>query len=84
MVQLLDEGEAAEDAQVADRRLAPVLGFIRCLAIERTGRRAVEQVYDGHHGLSPVDRRHTALFEERARRCHHRLITALDHAVLLW
>ena len=84
MVPLLDEGEVAEDAQIADRRLAPMLGLIRCLAVERTGRRAVEQVYGGHHSLSLVDRRHATLFEESARRCHHRLIAVLDHAVLLW
>ena len=84
VVQLLDEGEVAEDVQIADRRLAPMLGLIRHLAIECTGRRAVEQVYDGHHGLSPVDRRHATLFEECAHCCHHHLIAALDHAVLLW
>ena len=55
VVQLLDEGEVAKNAQVADRRLAPVLGFIRCLAIECTGWQAVEQVYGGHYGLTLVD-----------------------------
>jgi hypothetical protein len=40
-------------------------------------------MYGGHHGLSPIDRRHVVLLEECARRCHHRLIAALDHAVLL-
>ena len=52
MVLLLDEDEAAEDAQLADRWLAPMPGLIWRLAVERTGRRAVEQVYGGHHGLS--------------------------------
>ena len=73
VVQLLDEGEAAEDAQIADRRLA----------VECTGRRAVEQVYNGPYGLALVDRRLAALLEEGACRCHHRLIAAFDHAVLL-
>jgi hypothetical protein len=34
MLQLLDEGEAAEDELVADRRLAPILGLIHRLAVE--------------------------------------------------
>jgi hypothetical protein len=51
VVQLLDKGEAAEDAPIADRRLVPMLGLIWRLAVECTGRRAVEQMYSGHHGL---------------------------------
>ena len=70
--------------QIADHQLAPVSDLLRHLAIKRTGQIAVEQVYHGHHGLSLVDHRHAALFEKCTRRCHHRLIVALDHAVLLW
>jgi hypothetical protein len=41
------------------------------------------QVYGGHHGLSLVDRRHAALLEECVRRCHHHLIVALNHTIML-
>ena len=51
VVPLLDEGEAAEDAQLADRWLAPMPGLIWRLAVECAGQRAVEQVYNGHYGL---------------------------------
>jgi hypothetical protein len=61
VVELLDEGQAAEDAKVAHRRLAPVPGLVWCLAIEGLGGGAIEQVGGSHH----------------------RLVVALDDAVLL-
>jgi len=83
VVELLDEGQAAEDAKVAHRGLAPVPGLVWRLAVEGLGGGAVEQVDGGHHRLTPVDRRHPSLLEEGTGGGHHRLVAALDDAVLL-
>ena len=40
-------------------------------------------MHDGHHRLPPVDRRHPSLLEEGAGGSRHRLVSALDDAVLL-
>jgi hypothetical protein len=53
VAELLGEHEAAEDSQVGDRRLAPMLSLVRCPTIEHLGRQVVEDVDGRHHCLSP-------------------------------
>jgi hypothetical protein len=83
VAKLLDERDAAEDAEVADRRRAVVPHLIWRLFVECLGRRAVEQVNNGHHCLTPVDGQYPPLLEEGTRGGHHRLVAALDDVVLL-
>jgi hypothetical protein len=83
MVELLGEGETAEDAEAAHHWLAPVPGLIRRLAVKGPGRRAVEEMDDSHHRLSLVDCRHPSLLEEGVGSGHHGLVAALNDAVLL-
>ena len=83
VVELLGEGETAEDAKVAYHRLTPVLGLIRRFAVKGLGERAVEEMDDSHYRLPPVDGRHPSLLEEGAGGGHHRLVAALNDAVLL-
>jgi hypothetical protein len=84
VAKLLGKSEAAEDPQVGDRRLAPMPGLVRCPALERLGRRAVEDVDGRHHGLSPEDSRHPALLEEGPGHPHNRMVAPLNDVVLLW
>jgi hypothetical protein len=83
VVELLDEGQAAEDAKVAHRGLAPMPSLVWRLAVEGLGGGAVEQLDSSHHRLTPVDRRHPSLLEEGTGGGHHRLVAALDDAFLL-
>jgi hypothetical protein len=83
VAKLLDERDAAEDAEVADLRRAVVSHLVCRLAVECLGRRAVEQVNGGQHCLTPVDGRHPPLLEESTSGGHHHLAAALDDAVLL-
>jgi hypothetical protein len=80
----LGEGETAKDAEVAHHRLAPVPGLVRRLAVKGLGGRAVEEMDDSHHRLPLVDCWHPSLLEEGAGGGHHRLVAALNDAVLLW
>jgi hypothetical protein len=84
VVELLSERETAEDAEVAHHWLAPVLGLVWCLVVEGHGGRAVEQVNGVHRCLTLVDCWHPSLLEEGAGSGHHRLVAALNDAVLLW
>jgi hypothetical protein len=52
VAKLLDECDAVEDAEVADRRRVVVPHLVWRLAIKCLGRRAVEQVNDSHHCLT--------------------------------
>jgi hypothetical protein len=83
VAKLLSKSEAAEDPQVGDCRLVPMPSLVRCLALERLGRRAVEDVDGRHHALSPEDSRHPPLLEEGPGHPHTRLVAPLDDAVLL-
>jgi hypothetical protein len=82
-VQLLDVRKAAESAEVPDRWCAPVPGFIWSLPLQALARRPVEQVHRGHHRFSLELCRHAPLLEQGAGGCHHSLVQAFDHAVLL-
>jgi len=80
VVELLGEGETAEDAEVAHHRLAPMLGLVWRLAIKGLGGRAVEEMDGSHHRLCPVDCRHPSLLEG-VDSGHHRLVAALNDVV---
>ncbi|RLM55124.1 hypothetical protein C2845_PM10G19930 [Panicum miliaceum] len=56
---------------------------IRRPAVERFGRRAVEDIDSRHHRLAPEDSRHPPLLEEGPSHPHNRLVAPLDDAVLL-
>ena len=57
--------------------------LVRRPAVERLGRRAVEDVDGRHHRLSPEDSRHPPLLEKGLSHPHNRLVAPLDDAVLL-
>jgi len=53
VVELLGEGERAEDAEVAHHRLTPVPGLVRRFVVKGLGGRAVEEMDGSHHRLPP-------------------------------
>jgi hypothetical protein len=68
---------------VRDRRLAPMPSLVRRPVIESLGGRAVEDVDNHHHRLSPEDSRHSPLLEEGPSHPHNHLVALLDDVVLL-
>lgn len=72
MAMLLAERQTTKDAEVAHHQLAPVPGL---------GGRAVEEMDDGHHCLTVVDRRHPSMLEEGPGGGHHHLVSAPDCGV---
>jgi hypothetical protein len=58
--------------------------LVRRPAVERLGRRAIEDVDGRHHRLSLEDSRHPSLLEEGPIHPYNRLVAPLDDAVLLW
>jgi hypothetical protein len=83
MAKLLDERDIAEDAEVANHQHEVVPHLVWRLAIECLSRQVVEQVNSDHDLLTPIDGRHPPLLEEGMSGGHHRLVAALDDAILL-
>jgi hypothetical protein len=82
-VHLLDIRKAPERAKVPDRRRAPVPGLVRSLPLQALSRRPIEQVHHGHHRFSQELCRHALLLEQGTSGCHHSLVLAFDHTILL-
>jgi hypothetical protein len=82
--ELLHKCPAVEHAQIVHRRLLTMSSLIERATGKTLGRLPVLQVDRGHHRLSPEFRQHSPLLQERARHCHHHLISPLHHPVLLW
>jgi hypothetical protein len=83
-IRLIDVRKTSKCVKVPDRSCAPMPGLIQSLPFQALGRRSVEQVHRSHYRFSPELDRHASLLEQGMGSCHHSLVLALYHIILLW
>jgi hypothetical protein len=80
----LDECHTTERAQVLHIRSVAMPSLVWGDVVEGLGGHSVLQVDGGGDCLSPEGCRHAPAFQQAASHSHHRLVTSLHNAILLW
>src|SRR4051812_48694717 len=66
------------------RGFTAVPRFIRRDTIQAPRRRVVQEIHRRPHSLAPEQRWHGHALHHTTRHLHHRLVSTLNHPILLW